>query len=271
MKTAKDHLVELERKYEEYNRLIDNKDSIEVEGSLSIEDKKGNPVYYHVFYSGLEKIKNYIPKSSMEFIRKLAQKPYDIKIKAMVKRTLQYVKKLNRVYDHNQIDNYYNSLTKHRRNVTTPLVPTWEMHANAWSKQKYKSNPYEHTTIIYTRKGEIVRSKSERLIADILFELKIPYRIEPELRLKNGEIVYPDFLIFNRNCEEIYIEHFGMLDELLYVNKTVKKISNYTQSGFIQGKNIFYTFETSTNPLNQNDVYKLLKEHFLWFLIIIEK
>lgn len=61
----------MEIKYEKYNKLIDSKELIDVEGSLVIEDKNENPMYYHMFNDGTKSI-TYILKSCMDFVRKLA-------------------------------------------------------------------------------------------------------------------------------------------------------------------------------------------------------
>ncbi len=51
--------------------------------------------------------------------------------------------------------------------------------------------------IFYTHKGERVRSKSEVIIANLLYKYQIPYRYEFPLTIKDFGITYPDFLILN--------------------------------------------------------------------------
>ena len=47
--------------------------------------------------------------------------------------------------------------------------------------------------IFYTKKGEYVRSKSEKILADMFYDLNIPYEYECQLILRNGYEYYPDF------------------------------------------------------------------------------
>ena len=50
---------------------------------------------------------------------------------------------------------------------------------------------------IITEKGEAVRSKSEKIIADKLYMKEIPYVYEQPLYLKGYGYVVPDFKILN--------------------------------------------------------------------------
>ena len=59
-----------------------------------------------------------------------------------------------------------------------------------------RPNPYPKTEELVTNNGEIVRSKSEKIIADLLFMLGIPYVYECPLDTPGGTI-YPDFTILD--------------------------------------------------------------------------
>ena len=54
-----------------------------------------------------------------------------------------------------------------------------------------------------TKKDENVRSKSEVMIADMYYELGIPYRYEAQLLLKNGKKKYPDFTLLKTKTRQI--------------------------------------------------------------------
>ena len=63
-------------------------------------------------------------------------------------------------------------------------------------KENYNTNPYYPEQKVYpTKKDEMVRSKSEVMLADMYCEMGIPYRYEAELVLKNGKKRYPDFTL----------------------------------------------------------------------------
>ena len=73
--------------------------------------------------------------------------------------------------------------------------------------------------------------------------------------------MYPDFTILDvSNRKEIYLEHFGMMDDDEYCNKAISKIQNYARYGIFAGKNLLLTFETRQNPLNTIYLEELLAE-----------
>lgn len=121
----------------------------------------------------------------------------------------------------------------------------------------------ENAPEIYTEKGERVRSKSEKIIADKLFLLGIPYRYECPLHLSDRLVVYPDFTILRvAERKELYWEHFGMMDDADYVENVMLKISSYEKNGVFLGIDLFATFETSRKPLNARALDVMLKELF---------
>ena len=62
----------------------------------------------------------------------------------------------------------------------------------------------------------MVRSKSEVIIADILYKLGIPYVYEKKLKTREGA-VYPDFTVRHPyEGNTYYLEHAGMLDKADY-------------------------------------------------------
>jgi hypothetical protein len=58
-----------------------------------------------------------------------------------------------------------------------------------------------------TKKGEMVRSKSEKIIADWLTKNKIEYEYEKTITLSNNQKILSDFYLPK---EEIYVEYWGM-------------------------------------------------------------
>ena len=72
----------------------------------------------------------------------------------------------------------------------------------------------EEGLIHRTERGDLVRSKSELVIADKLHARSIDYAYEQHLVLSKGRTRYPDFTIADHARGVIfYWEHLGMLDE----------------------------------------------------------
>jgi len=108
--------------------------------------------------------------------------------------------------------------------------------------QNEKKNHPERL-IYMTETGIRVRSKSELLIANALFQKGIPFSYEAVLALggKNRE---PDFTIYRPSDGKLFIwEHFGLMDENVYLQTTNEKIAFYARYGFHPFKNLIFTYE----------------------------
>ena len=141
------------------------------------------------------------------------------------------------------------------------------LYVQEWQSVTYKGKDFSTDMPEYfTARGERVRSKSEIIIADTLLRLKVPYRYEYPINLKNtnGEklTLYPDFTCLNlRTRQEFYWEHFGMMDNTEYSERAVQKLRLYEQNGIVLGKNLIITMETSANPINTKQIELLAKSY----------
>lgn len=110
------------------------------------------------------------------------------------------------------------------------LIVSDEEYVRQWQAVKYKGKTFrEDAAQIITEKGETVRSKSEKIIADKLFLLGIPYRYEYPLEMKGNIIVYPDFTILRMpERTEVYLEHLGKMDDRDYVDSVMFKLNTRT-------------------------------------------
>ena len=97
----------------------------------------------------------------------------------------------------------------------------------------------------------MVRSKSEKILADLFYKKGIPYIYEPMLNLKNGHYIFPDFALLNlRKKKTIYWEHFGVISDSEYAAKSIRKLDEYERQGLISGDNLIFSTESTDNPLN---------------------
>ena len=113
-------------------------------------------------------------------------------------------------------------------------------------------------------KGERVRSKSEKIIADALEREDIPYRYEYPVCLSGDLYIYPDFMVLNkRTRKEYFLEHFGMMDNPEYAEKMIRKIEEFEKNGIFPGEKLLMTFETRNRPLNTTVFEKIIQEFFL--------
>ena len=74
----------------------------------------------------------------------------------------------------------------------------------------------------------------------------------------------PDFTVMNRRTGKIYLyEHFGRMDDFMYVENSMRKLDLYEKNGYLLGKNLIITRETIASPLNIQKVDSYIKEFLL--------
>ena len=102
---------------------------------------------------------------------------------------------------------------------------------------------YPEKLTIVTDDGTIVRNKAELVIANMLYNLGIPYVYEAPL-LVNGVWVHPDFTIILPESGEIYyIEHVGFLEDTGYVEDFGRKMHHYVMGGILPDEQLVLSFE----------------------------
>lgn len=232
------------------------------DGHLRISVDKNKIRYYHCTTNDNGA---YISKSNLELPRQLAQKKYNQLILKKAETRLKQIKKITKDYSDDEVEQIYNKLHKERQTLVAPVEPTWEQKMAQWYGEKYQGKEfYEGTAVIITEKGERVRSKSEKILADYFYRNNILYRYEKTLYLKGYGMVYPDFTFLSRRTgEEIYWEHEGMMDKPDYAKKAIKKIESYQKNGIYLGERLIITFETEQTVLNSQIMEQLVQRYLL--------
>ncbi len=125
-----------------------------------------------------------------------------------------------------------------------------------WMNASYERNPYHPEALRYrAQSGLLVRSKSERSIANALIKWCVPFRYEAKT-IVCDKIYYPDFTILCSDGTILLWEHFGMDDVDEYFMKSCWKQRYYRKAGYDIHKNLICTYESD-----------LLSEEKLDFLI----
>lgn len=152
-----------------------------------------------------------------------------------------------------------------RQLLVTPVEPIWEKELAKWYDSEYHGKEfYEGTAEIVTEKGERVRSKSEKILADYFYRNNILYQYEKPLYLKGYGTIYPDFTFLSKKTrKEIYWEHEGMMDKPEYAKSAVKKIESYQRNGIHLGERLILTFETELTVLNSQIVEELVEKYLV--------
>ena len=262
-----DYIFEMEKRKQELEQAIAKAENYLLKappGSIRTSCAHGGPQFYHV-YEKNSYVGKYIPKNHQDLITRLIQKEYSKTFLKEAKKELALID--NFLKRHSPIPPEYaiDRLHKNKTQFAKPYLYTDEEIGKLWEKEPYQISDYKIEEKVYpTNKGENVRTKSEASIANMYYEMGIPYRYECALKLSDGSVKYPDFTIFDtRKRKVIYHEHMGMLDDDDYRKKNLKKLSDYRKNGIYTGKNLILTFEGLGSPFNIDHLKQNTTEMFL--------
>ena len=228
---------------------------------VNISKSHGNTQYYMVDRKTGKK--QYAGKKQLRLVSKIIQKDYEvaaINILEMQKTKLEHI--IN-TYDIETINKLYENMPEAKKKLIIPIIETDEMYIQRWLEEHPgDQNPFPSEGKYYISQGVYVRSKSEKIIADMLDKYSVPYRYEPMLELDTRHTVYPDFVILNvKERKTIYWEHLGMLDDVDYARKNFEKIAIYEANGYNVGDNLLISMESEEKPFDAKSVENKIKKY----------
>lgn len=207
--------------------------------------------------------KIYIPKSNPHLVDALATKRY---LSLLLEDTMHdkklldsYITQYNshtRLADNFAISPLYSKHISHSSLISPDSLP---QNVQNWLNIPFVSNPKHPEALIHDSiSGHKLRSKSEVMIDTMLYLSNIPYKYEAPLML-NGIAFYPDFTLYRAATgQQVYWDHFGLMDQPQYRNSFINKLQTYTSNGLIPNINLIMTFETSGNPLTSVQVQNMI-------------
>ena len=138
-----------------------------------------------------------------------------------------------------------------------------------WAKADYERNPKPFKGgVIRAKDGTRVRSRAECIIYNLLLELGIPFRYDPNMKFKkmnkDGELEEyyesPDFLIKCPDGTYIIIEHAGLLTLAQYADDLARKLQIYQLNGYWIGRSLFVTSENADGGIDSQQISILLEQ-----------
>ena len=196
--------------------------------------------------------RKYIKKSEYEMVQKVLQLGYDEEVLKALRDKKHILERFLAKYKPDSLETMYTGLSDGRKAMIKTIRPTDEAFIEEWYKGFIvDENSYPKETSYRTDRGENVRSKSEKIIADILYKYRIPYVYEPKFKLNNGKYLFPDFALLDLKARKtIYWEHFGLASDGEYASKAMTKLGLYENEGIFVGRDLFFSVESSETPLN---------------------
>ena len=237
------------------------------EGCLKWQNKKGKTYYYHQYMKDNKWVRRYIKKNELSLAKKLAQKHYYLSIRPILEKMLDETKRFTKKCSSNELEEIYDNLSDERKSLVTPIQISVKEKVKQWQAEAYEKNLMYPENLRYeTEQGDMVRSKSEVIIANILYRNRkdILYKYEKSLEvMENGrqKTIYPDFTILNKHTGKVtYWEHAGRMDDSHYANEFVKKMNTYIDNDLLLGRDVVVSFESLSNPLDIKVVKRLVKQ-----------
>lgn len=229
-----------------------------ISGHIRVENRNGLFQYYHLRKTG-DTNGTYLRGKDRELARAIAQEDYDARVRRTAEKELRALQRYQKVLDCACVNSVYEKMTAGRKVLVKPVYLPDEDCAAVWKDQPYTHEPVENASSEnVTKNGEQVRSKSEVLIANALFDAGIPYLYEKPLKLYD-KAVLPDFTILDlRSRKTIYWEHFGMMEQEKYKDKAYEKIISYQRAGYMMGVDLIATFESSSRPLGTKEIERMI-------------
>ncbi len=233
------------------------------DGKLRIKHKNGH-AYYYIRHDSHNSNGKYLPRTKIKLIRDLAQKEYDEKALSAIDAELSVIKSCRRHWCELPaipVETVYDEISDELKEMVMPLTESDKHYKKRWCEAEYEQLKYKEEEKKYaTERGDFVRSKSEVVIANLLFQKGIPYRYECALQIC-GRIVYPDFTFLDvKKRKEYYWDHFGVVDDYDYAVKAMRKMRDYSLAGLIAENRIIVTAETLNEPLDSGKISSMINE-----------
>ncbi|MBR5761509.1 MAG: hypothetical protein IKX87_05725 [Lachnospiraceae bacterium] len=227
--------------------------------------KKGGHYEYYYCEAGVGSSRvsaRYLSKNEDALIKALVQKEYDKKLLREASEQLKKMKRKPENVGAESLEHVYYDLTDARKQLINPRMKLRRETIQEWLDAPYEGKGFrDGDPEIYTEAGERVRSKSEKMIADKLRLLEIPYKYECPMGLKGYGTIYPDFTLLNKHTlQPAILEHFGIMDDPEYSTNAVAKVRMYERNGIFLGHNLFLTFETAQTPFDARSLETILAD-----------
>ena len=249
---------EIEREYN-LKAFMDERLKAVPDGSLSAVSIKNDKYYYQrVYMNGSRKSIILDPLEDMhrEVIKELMEKKTIVHGLPILRNNIKAMEKcVSKLKPYDPLDFKYGELLGKDYYLDDDVC------VREWEKKPDRQNPYHRERLIHeTKCGIKVRSKSEMLIADTLFDHGLEYKNETKLRLE-GRNYYPDFEILHPKTRRIiWWEHLGKLADPGYVFENLDRIVVFGRNGIVVGDNLILTWETQEMPLTHAMVDQRLRE-----------
>lgn len=235
-------------------------------GFLTIRQRSGGETCYWNVDQGKgaqKKRKQININDNAKLVDQLVEKKYQQELVQRANRNVDALHRLRQVYQSTDPNDIGGTLgPQYQRAFANRRQQLIEKRMTArYSKYPYNPNFHTHETDY----GEMVRSKSEQILANTLFAYGIPFHYEQEFLYRVGNIgrVFPDFTLFFPNGSWKIWEHLGLLGDAAYCSRFAEKLNLYQMNGLVIGKNLILTMDDANGNLSSGVIQQIIRERIL--------
>jgi len=244
------------------------------EGYMNCYSSEGQNYYTHILYDENGRVRKGINRNR-ELVSKLARKDYLLQMQSAAENNTLLLHKLLAQYQSmapEDIRKLMNSASQKLpdsmfladgkiRELTDPKnakALRMEEH-RIWAQQPYNQSTYKPEEKIHlTSSGIYVRSKSEAVIEEKLFDYDLPHRYEMVIML-DGKEYAPDFTFRDADGKLFFWEHAGMMNDVHYVRRHLNKMSVYERKGIVPWNNLIVTYDTVDGAINTAEIDSIIR------------
>ncbi len=225
------------------------------EGRL-IASHIGEKMYYTVVENGK---KTYLGDGSVKMVKDLQQRRF-------IEKSLQSIEN-NLALMHTYLEKYK---PVDQASIIEALPKAYKdsvvlsSEDDPWGSMSYDRNmKYPEGLVHQTLKGDMVRSKSEALLANMLYEKGIPYHYEENIVFPE-KIIAPDFKIKVESEGRFkLLEHCGLIGNERYARSFTWKLQLYMRNGYMPWRDVFFTFDDRSGSIDTKLIGALIDDWFL--------
>ena len=265
MEILQDYTALLKEQLEEIDRLIDvtetNLRQLEKVQNATVIVSISNGVTQYYLKDANSSKRRYVHSDQKEMLLKIAQHDYDKKVFKKLVMQRDTLKRFLAKYNINEIISLFEDMNDGKKKLVKPIIESEKEYVQKWYESfTLDQNGFREELIFPTERGEKVRSKSEKILADLFLKYGINYVYEPKIVIATGKVVFPDFAVLDiKRRRTILWEHLGKIDSEDYAVRNLKKIDTYERNGFILGEGLIVSSESKSAPVDLKVVRKKLK------------
>ncbi len=223
-----------------------------------------NGIPYYSFKKRGEKKFAYLGNQSNLTVRRIHEARFIRKSLDIIRKDIDLLETFLRNYESVEFQHVNSQLPKRYWNLRAESAIVRKKKAREWKDkmEKYKLQfpPYRPEELIHTTiDGTKVRSKSEALIYNMLFEAGYTFVYELPLKGKTRTF-YPDFTILSEIDYKtvIRIEHQGKMGDDEYRQRSEAREYDYWNNGFLPNRDVYFTYDDCKGGFDITPIVEIL-------------